>query len=116
MAHPELMSEHSVFNLLAELPDDLEAEEFRQLCRCRNLTIERIVSPPGTRSDLMIQEQDEWILVLQGQALLTLDGEKQPLSRGDSLFIPAGSPHRVLDTSSAPLCIWLAVHLYPDDR
>ena len=110
------MSTSSLFNLFSELPDSLEDEEFRELCRCRNLTIERIVSPPSTRSDLMIQEQDEWILVLQGQALLTLDGEKQPLSQGDSLFIPAGSPHRVLDTSSDPLCIWLAVHLYPDDR
>ena len=110
------MSVNPLFNLFAELPDTLEDEEFYELCRCRNLTIERIVSAPHTRSDLMIQEQDEWVLVLQGHALLTLDGEQRPLTEGDFLFIPAGSPHRVLDTSGDPLCVWLAVHLYPDDH
>jgi len=33
------------------------------------------------------------------------------LVSGDYLFIPAHTPHRVVETSAEPQCIWLAVHL-----
>jgi cupin 2 domain-containing protein len=34
------------------------------------------------------------------------------LGAGDTIFIPAHTPHRVVTTSTNPQCIWLAVHIY----
>lgn len=85
---------------------------FETLLQCRNVTIERIQSPPGTRTEIFNQPQDEWVSLLQGEAELELAGEVIRLSAGETLFIPAGTPHRVLNTSKRPTCIWLAVHIY----
>ena len=52
---------------------------------------------------------------MQGQATLEVSGETLALGPGDHLFIPAHTLHRVLATSAEPPCLWLAVHLHPDD-
>lgn len=87
-------------------------ERFETLLQCRNVTIERIQSPPGTRSELFNQSQDEWVCLLQGEASLEMDGRTLRLQTGQTLFIPAGTPHQVLDTSGDPACIWLAIHIH----
>ena len=99
-------------NLFANLPQFAQGEDFQELLRARNVRIERIVS--GERPDPILydQRQDEWVLLLQGQASLDLAGRRIELEAGDYLFIPRGTPHRVLATSRAPQCIWLAVHIY----
>jgi len=86
-------------------------EAFETLLQLRNVTIERIFSPPGTGTETLRQTQDEWVCLLQGEAQLEMDERKIRLTAGDVLFIPAGTPHRVLDTSQHPTCIWLAVHI-----
>ena len=65
-------------------------------------------SPKGFWYD---QAEHEWVLLLQGSALLELEGEPQPtaLSRGDQLLIPAHRRHRVLTTDSDPGTVWLAL-------
>jgi cupin 2 domain-containing protein len=75
--------------------------------------IERIVShaavsPEGFWYD---QEQDEWVVVLEGEATLRLlePDEIVELKKGDHLFIPRHRKHRVERTSSRT--IWLAVHV-----
>ena len=74
--------------------------------------VERIVSsgqssPPGFWYD---QDEDEWIVLLQGRAALEYgDGGGAELRPGDWLLIPAHCRHRVASTSSDPCCIWLAV-------
>lgn len=87
------------------------AESFDTLLKCRNVMIERIQSPAGTRSKLFIQDQDEWVCLLQGKAKLEMGKEIVKLTAGETLFIPAGTPHRVIDTSEDPTCLWLAVHI-----
>ncbi|WP_462320562.1 cupin domain-containing protein [Halochromatium sp.] len=57
------------------------------------------------------QAQDEWVLLLSGEARLEIAGEAISLSSGDYLFIPAYTPHRLLQTSAEPGCTWLAIHL-----
>lgn len=104
----------TLFNLFHELPENALDEEFRELIRCRNLTIERIFSPPHSETEWMIQEQDEWVALLQGQADLELESGTETLTRGDTLFIPAGMRHRVTDTSAEPCAIWLAVHIHAE--
>jgi cupin 2 domain-containing protein len=72
------------------------------------VTIERILSSghcsaPGFWYD---QAQDEWVVLVQGQAQLTFaDGEISQLQAGDTLFIPAHRPHRLEKTSTDPPCI-----------
>ena len=100
-------------NLLA-LPARLPAEElFESLADGGDVRIERIISsgqssPDGFWYD---QAQDEWVAVLQGSARLTWeDGTERVLDTGDWLLIPAHTRHRVEWTSTAPPCVWLAVH------
>lgn len=95
----------------ADLADNT-AEVFETLLQCRNVTIERILSPPGSSSGMFNQSQDEWVCLLQGEATLEMAGRKIRLSTGQTLFIPAGTPHQVVDTSGDPGCIWLAVHIH----
>ena len=88
-------------------------EVFEDLLNNGNLRVERIISsgqvtPEGTWYD---QEQDEWVIVLKGQAVLELEG-KDPLTLdpGDYLLLPAHCRHRVIFTTESPECIWLAIH------
>ena len=100
-------------NLFAGLPALERGEFFEDLWRQGRVCIERILSSAAPDPVLYDQEQDEWVLLLEGQAVLELNGEGIELGPGDYLFIPAHTPHRVLETRPAPRCLWLAIHLYP---
>ncbi len=101
----------NIFNLPESLPDK---ELFEILHNNENVKIERIIStgqttPPGQWYD---QDQDEWVILLQGKAELSYaDGKRIKLRAGDYLFITAHQKHRVEHTSCEPPCIWLAIHL-----
>ena len=82
------------------------------MLECRNVSIERIQSPAMTRSEPFLQEQDEWVCLLQGEATMEMGSKIVCLKSGETLFIPSGTLHRVLNTSTDPLCIWLAVHIH----
>ena len=84
----------------------------RALLRHGPLHIERIVS--SRRPDVTVydQDQDEWVALLVGRALMEIDGSPVEMARGDTVFLPAHTPHRVLETSEG--AVWLAIHLHPD--
>jgi cupin 2 domain-containing protein len=86
-------------------------ESFSTLLANENITIERILSPPNTVTELSQQSHDEWVCVLQGSAKLEMENQEMTLYRGDSILIPADTAHRVLTTSHQPHCIWLAIHI-----
>ncbi len=86
-------------------------ERFETLLSCRNVTIERIVSSDRPEPTLYAQAQDEWVMLVRGRARLEIDGTPVTLQPGDALFIPARTPHRVVETSAQPPCLWLAVHI-----
>ena len=97
-----------------ELPPTLPTKElFESLLTSENFLIERIIStgqitPLGEWYD---QNRDEWVLLLQGEAILAYkNGSQTKLLPGDYLLIPAHQKHRVAYTSSKPPCIWLAIH------
>ena len=100
-----------VKNILADLPQEIRAEEFLRLFQSGSTTIERIVShshcsPPDFWYD---QPQDEWVIVLRGHATLVFEaGDSVELKAGDYLTIPRHVRHRVARTSEET--IWLAVH------
>src|SRR3546814_14109757 len=59
----------------------------------------------------MVQDTDEWVLLLAGEAGLRLeDGPAIALRPGDHVFIPAGVAHGVKHTSRSPPAVWLALH------
>lgn len=88
-------------------------ERFDTLLSHRNLVIERIVSSAGLTPQTYVQTQDEWVMVVQGEADLDVAGEKSHLVAGDHLFLPAGTPHSVERTTAGT--VWLAVHLHPEN-
>jgi cupin 2 domain-containing protein len=98
-------------NLLSDLPQPTEGEVFEDLLRRGRVSIERIVSSQFPEPVLYDQPQDEWVLLLQGEARLWVAEREFVLTKGDSLFIPARTPHRVLSTSANPPCVWVAVHM-----
>lgn len=87
-------------------------ERFDTLLRHRNLHIERIVSSSDIQATECVQEQDEWVLLVQGTATLDIGGELTSLKAGDHVFLPAKTPHTVTKVSQGAL--WLAIHLHPD--
>ena len=101
-------------NLLEHVPSAVDQEQFDTLVKSAHIRLERIVSngqcsPEGFWYD---QEQNEWVLVLQGSAALEFEGESKVLEMhpGDSINIPAHRKHRVVWTSDDGPTVWLAVH------
>ncbi|MCU7797764.1 MAG: cupin domain-containing protein [Candidatus Thiodiazotropha sp. (ex Myrtea spinifera)] len=94
-------------------PDQAEGqdERFDTLLTHKNITIERILSPPETVTEINAQSHDEWVCVLQGSARLEMGESVHQLHRGDQILIPANTPHRVLTTSHRPHCLWLVIHI-----
>lgn len=102
-------------NLLRDIPTDLTTEHSNPICELGNesVRIERIIShghasPKGFWYD---QDEDEWVLLLEGKAQLTIDGRDEPivLTPGDSVLLPAHCRHRIDWTLPDHLTIWLAV-------
>ncbi len=101
-----------VENFFAGFSADAREEQRLSLFENSSPKIERIVSrshssPPGFWYD---PSEDEWVMVLRGQATLEFaDGEMIQLKEGDYLIIPSHVKHRVDQTD--PETIWLAVHV-----
>lgn len=101
-------------NIYSYDPGPLDTEELFEVLACgKDFTLERIVSrghvtPEDNWYD---QERDEWVILLDGRAvILCYSGESVELGKGDWVFIPAHTRHRVTFTSTEPECVWLALH------
>src|SRR5271165_1418611 len=101
-------------NLFADVAPRLDNEQVVTLAEAPGAVVERIVStgqasPPGFWYDL---DWPEWVILLAGQASLSIEGEAQPrtLKARDWLKLPAHRRHRVEWTQSHPPTVWLAVH------
>lgn len=55
--------------------------------------------------------RDELAVVLAGAAVLDVGGERLALEAGDWVWLPAGRPHRLVETR--PGTSWLTVHVTP---
>jgi len=102
-----------VGNLFKELPDKEPEELCSVLAQSGHAKVERIVSdghasPEGFWYD---QEQDEWVLLVSGSAILEFEDQKVGLNPGDHLLIPAHRRHRVESTSPTERTVWVAVFL-----
>lgn len=82
-------------------------ELFTTLFQNDSLKIESIRSWLRTPGEIYDQEQDEWVILLTGEAELEINTLPLILHSGDYFLIPRHTPHRVLSTSKNAL--WLAV-------
>ncbi len=98
-------------NLFSSIPASLPRELTESIVQAKAIRIERIVSqghasPAGFWYD---QDQNEWVLLMQGAARLRFPQEVREFQPGDWVNIPAHQKHRVDWTTPAEPTIWLAV-------
>lgn len=78
----------------------------------KDIKIERIISKGHItpKSQWYNQEQNEWVIILQGEATLSFyDGNDVELKEGDYINIPAKTKHKVSWTKPNEETIWLAI-------
>ena len=98
-------------NLFEGIPGELPEELTEILAENAHARIERVVSDGhASPEDFWYdQEQDEWVLLVSGSALLAFEDETISLNPGDHLLIPAHKRHRIESTSETEKTIWIAV-------
>lgn len=100
-------------NIFDNINRDAPDEIFETILQTENVRIERIVSTGQNSPDDFWYDQDEneWILILQGRAALRFkdESEDRVLEVGDYVHIAAQVRHRVIWTSADEPTIWLAV-------
>ena len=84
-------------------------ENTTELLQHKNVTINRIISNSMENGSWYDQDEDEWLVLIRGVALLMIDNEEKTLKSGDTLFIPSQQLHKVISTSDDAL--WLTVHI-----
>ncbi|WP_308654197.1 cupin domain-containing protein [uncultured Anaerococcus sp.] len=57
-------------------------------------------------TDFMVQDEDEFVILMEGLASIETEDEIVRMKRGDFLFIPKGLRHRVIDQDKA---IWFCL-------
>jgi cupin 2 domain-containing protein len=85
-------------------------EIFTTLLEHKNIKINRIVSSANVEPIEYMQKEDEWIVVLEGKATLLIRNKEVTLLKGDTFFISANTPHKVLKTENGT--VWLTVHIF----
>jgi len=100
-------------NIFENIPTDLSNETLEQLVDSENIKIERIISKGHKSPEIgwYDQDQGEWVLVLQGEAIILFENEVSvTLKSGDHLNIKPHQKHKVAWTDPEIVTIWLAVH------
>ena len=110
----ETPSQLRASNLFEDCSPPRQGERTDLLLAHRNLVVERIVSSANLTPKTYVQSQDEWVLLVSGEAKLDVAGQTVELKAGDYLFLPSGTAHTVKSASEGAL--WLAVHLQANDR
>lgn len=105
-------------NIFANIPAQLPDELFETLLDKPHVKLERIISRGQVTPEGMWYDQTwhEWVMLLQGSARLLIAEPEQviDLSAGDYVYLAAHQRHRVVQTSTDPAAIWLALHIQPD--
>ena len=97
----------AVHNLYDAPAPTKNKETFCTLFESGTVKIEAIRSWLKTPGENYCQTENEWVILLEGDAELEIDTERYFLHRGDYLFIPKHAPHTVLRTSQNAL--WIGV-------
>ena len=99
------------YNIFEEIIIDKNEEKFFEIFKNETIKIEKIVSNGQTspQNFWYEQEENEFVLVLEGFAILQFEDKEIELKKGDCLNIKAMQKHRVKFTSLDEPTIWFAV-------
>lgn len=99
-------------NIFNAIPEQLDEELLEVIARSGSTRIERIVSQGhcSAADDWYDQAQNEFVIVLQGEAVLRYaDGKEITMVPGSYINIPAHTRHQVRWTDPEVKTVWLAV-------
>lgn len=98
-------------NIYESILVDNDKEEFIEILKSEKLRVERIVSTGqvSKKGFWYEQEENEFVLVLEGNAILEFEEKEISLKKGDFINIEAKRKHRVKYTSKDEPTIWLAI-------
>ncbi|HXQ61516.1 MAG TPA: cupin domain-containing protein [Acidimicrobiales bacterium] len=82
-------------------------EDVVRLADIGHAVVDQILSGRLDRPIDYRQDVDEWVVVLHGGATLEVGGDPIHLGPGDWVLLPAGIPHRLVETQ--PATSWLTV-------
>ena len=74
-----------------------------------DITINRIISNKVVDGEWYDQDEDEWLVLVSGEATLVFEDKEVALLKGDTFYIPQHRKHCVKKTSEDAL--WLTVHI-----
>ena len=99
------------YNIFDKIIVDKEEENFFEIFKNETIKIEKIVSNGQISPENFWYEQEksEFILLLEGFAILEFENREVELKKGDCLNIEAMEKHRVKFTSLNEPTIWFAV-------
>ncbi|MDO5633058.1 MAG: cupin domain-containing protein [Paracoccus sp. (in: a-proteobacteria)] len=61
---------------------------------------------PGAKIGVHFHNCEESVMILEGEAIAEIDGQRHALKAGDTTWIPANVPHRFLNESDALMRIF----------
>ena len=98
-------------NIFDNIIRNKQSEEFNEILKQDNVRIERIVSNGQTSRENFWydQEENEFVMVLEGDSIIEFENEAVELKKGDYLNIESHRKHRVKYTDINKPTIWLAV-------
>lgn len=99
-------------NLFENIKIDKKAEQFISLFENKNIKIEKIVSNGqiSAKDFWYEQEENEFVLLLDGYAIIEFEDEQIELNKGDFINIKSYKKHRVKYTCEEKPTIWLAIY------
>jgi len=99
-------------NIFAEIPDELDNELMDVLQQSDNIKIQRIVSKGQVSPETgwYDQQQNEWVIVIKGEAIITFEQTEVAMQAGSYINIPAHTKHKVSWTHPDLETIWLVVY------
>ena len=99
------------YNIFEQIIVDKNEERFFEIFKNEKIKIEKIVSNGQISPENFWyeQEQNEFVLVLEGYAILEFENREVELKKGDCLNIKAMEKHRVKFTSLDEPTVWFAV-------
>lgn len=94
-----------VFNLLANLNFSRTEEVEEKVYEDEKVRVLRTMSLDQV-TDFMIQDEDEFVVLMEGKASIETDREVVEMKKGDFLFIEKGLRHKVIDQDKA---VWFCL-------
>ena len=72
----------------------VKGEAYLEFLRRQSMSAGVYVLDAGADDEQQPHDQDELYHVIEGRAVLEVDGDQRPVKAGSTIFVAAGTPHR----------------------